>query len=255
MLRGHSSWVSAVAFSPDGWLIASGSADSKVRVWDAATGAKQRVLRGHSDWVCAVAFSPDSRLIVPGSEDKTVRVWDAATGAERRLLRGHSHCVNALAFSPDGRLIASGSGDWTVRVWDAATGAKRRVLRGHLHCVSAVAFSPDGRLIASGSIDKTVRGWDAATGAERRVLPIDAVLRFLSFSSCGKHIVTDRGTLRLPYSDCRCLHHIYATGSWVTDNGEEILYIHQDYQDAYGFVSGSVIFSTGPVSYALKLDL
>ena len=83
--------------------------------------------------------------------------------------------------------------------------------------VDAFAFSPDGRLIVMGSY-KTVRVWDAATGAERRVLPIDTVLRFLSFSSCGKHLVTDHGALRLPYSDCRCSHHIFAIRSWVTDN-------------------------------------
>ena len=127
-------------------------------------------------------------------------------------------------------------------------GPRRRVLH-------AVAFSLDGRLIVSGSYDQTVRVWDVATGAERRVLPIDAVLRFLSFSSCGKHLVTDRGTLRLPYSDCRCLHHIFATRSWVTDNGEELLYLHPDHQDSFGFVSGTVVVYMGRVSHALQLDL
>ncbi len=112
-----------------------------------------------------------------------------------------------------------------------------------------------GRLIVSCSADKTVRIWDAAMGAERRVFPIDTGLRFLSFSSCGKHLVTDCGTLRLPYSDCRCSHHIFATRSWVTNNGEELLYLHPDYQDSFGFVSGSVIIWTGRVSYTLKLDL
>ncbi|KAK3896501.1 hypothetical protein C8A05DRAFT_20530, partial [Staphylotrichum tortipilum] len=141
------------------------------------------------------------------------------------------------------------------RVWDAATGAERRVLQGHSGSVNAVAFSPDSRLIASGSDDETVRVWDAATGAERCVRPIDTVLRFLSFSSCGEHLVTDRGTLRLPSSDCRCSYHIFATRSWVTDNGGELLYLHPDYQDSFGFVSGSVITYTGRVSHALKLDL
>ncbi len=120
---------------------------------------------------------------------------------------------------------------------------------------NAVAFSPDGQLIVSGSGDNTVRVWDAATGAERRVLPIDTVLWFLSFSSCSKHLVTDRGILRLPYSDCRCSHHIFATRSWVTDNGEELLYLHPDYQDSLGFVLGSVFIYQGRVSHALKLDL
>ena len=149
----------------------------------------------------------------------------------------HPSAVHAVAFSPDGRLIVSGSYDGTVRVWDAATGGERRVLQGHSDSVHAVAFSPDGRLIVSGSGDETVRVWDAATGAEPRVLQ-ETALRGLSFSSCGKHLVTDRGTLRLPYSDCRCSHHIFATRSWVADNGEERLYLHPDYQGSFGPLAG-----------------
>ena len=87
------------------------------------------------------------------------------------------------------------------------------------------------------------------------MLPIDAVIRFLSFSSYAKHLVTDRGALQLPDSGCRCSHYIFATRSWVTDNGEELLDLHPDYQDSFGFVSGSVVISTGRVSHALKLDL
>ncbi|KAK3943402.1 WD40 repeat-like protein [Diplogelasinospora grovesii] len=235
----------------------------------------------HPSMVRAIAFSPDGRLIVSGSDDSTVRVWDAATGAERRVLKGHSRGVlrghwrgvTAVAFSPDGRLIVSaGSDDSTVRVWDAATGAERRVLkghsrgvlRGHWRGVTAVAFSPDGRLIVSaGSDDSTVRVWDAATGAERQLLPIATVLRHLSFSSCGNHLVTDRGILPLPSSDCQCLHHVFATRSrivfatrsWITNDSEDLLCLHPDCQDSFGFLSGSIVIYTGRVSLPLQLNL
>ncbi len=114
----------------------------------------------------------------------------------------HPSWVNVIAVSPNGQLIVSSPNDKTGRVWDAAIGAKRHVLQGHSDGIYAIAFSPDGQPIVPGSCDNTVRVWDAATGAERHLLPIDTTLRFLSCSSRGKHLVTDRGTFRLPDSDC-----------------------------------------------------
>lgn len=76
------------SFSPDGSLLASGSCDRTVRLWDVAAGRCLRVLAGHADWVRTVAFSPDGRWLASGSHDETIRIWEVQTGKLVRLLRG-----------------------------------------------------------------------------------------------------------------------------------------------------------------------
>ncbi len=173
--RGHSKAVRAVAWSPNGKRIASGSGDKTVQVWDAINGGHVYIYRGHSNapqyGVLAVAWSPDGKCIASGSDDRTVQVWDAANGGHVFTYRGHSDYVSAVTWSPDGKRIASGSGgpnrggdDHTVQVWDAADGGHVFTYRGHSDYVSAVTWSPDGKRIASGSDDKTVQVWNAADG-------------------------------------------------------------------------------------------
>ncbi len=118
--RGHSSsYVLAVAWSPGGTRIASGSFDETVQVWDATSGGQAFTYRGHSDSVFAVGWSPGGTRIASGGADQTIQVWDASNGKARFSYRGHDGTVSALAWSPDGTRIASASGDQTVQVWVA----------------------------------------------------------------------------------------------------------------------------------------
>jgi WD40 repeat protein/serine/threonine protein kinase len=166
-MHGHTDRVRALAISPDGTIIASGSRNNLIILWDAATGKPAHApLAGHTGSINSLAFSPDGRALVSGSTDGTLRQWDARTGQPiGQPLEGHTDAVWSVAFSPDGALIASGSADTTIRLWDAATGAPvGEPLEGNTDIVFAVAFSPNGDLVASGGGDATVRLWDAATG-------------------------------------------------------------------------------------------
>jgi len=160
----HIGAVAGLAFSPDGTLLASVSADKTVAVFDLQAGTIRVVLRGHSAGVNTVAFSPDGELVASGSWDRTIRLWSLATGKRVGMFLGHEEGVYNLAFSPDGRFLASAGFDKAVRVWAVAEGNLLRRLRGHADAVLAVAFSPDGTLLASGSMDGTLRLWRLGDG-------------------------------------------------------------------------------------------
>src|SRR6202008_4063769 len=150
-LRGHSSGVDGVAFSPDGKRLATASWDHTAKVWDVESGKELLALRGHSSGVYGVAFRPDGKRLATASSDHTAKVWDARSGKELLTLRGHSDSVGGVAYSPDGKHLATASGDHTAKVWDAKSGKELLTLSGHSDVVYGVAFSPDGQRLATAS--------------------------------------------------------------------------------------------------------
>jgi WD40 repeat protein/tRNA A-37 threonylcarbamoyl transferase component Bud32 len=169
-LRGHLKSVASVAISPDGEMLASGSLDNTIKLWNLNTGQEISTLKGHSKSVGAVAISPDGQTLASGSWDNTIRLWNLKKADKIRTLAGHFSQVVSVAFSPNGEILASSSLDNTIKLWDLKTGEEIHTLSGHSNWVMSIAFSPDGQTLASGSWDNTVRLWDLRTGDKIRTL-------------------------------------------------------------------------------------
>jgi WD40 repeat protein/tRNA A-37 threonylcarbamoyl transferase component Bud32 len=194
----HQDEVEAVAFSPDGKTVLTGSRENTARLWNAATGKPLGPPLKHKNWVRAVAFSPDGKTVLTGSS--TAQLWDAATSKPLGPPLKHENWVVAVAFSPDGKTVLTGSYDGTARLWDAANGKPLGLAMEHLFQVAAVAFSPDGKTVLTGSWDNTARLWNAATGKPvGPPLKHPAGVNAVAFSPDGKTVLTgsDDGTARL----------------------------------------------------------
>ncbi len=169
-LSEHTGSIDYMSFSPDGSILASGSIDGTVHLWDMNTWSEIGRLERHTAAVKSVLFSPDGSTLASWGDDNTVRIWDIDTQTQIYILEEHPLRVESVSFSPDGKTIASGGYDNIVRLWDVDTRAEIGVLKGHTSWVNSVSFSPDGQTLASGSSDKTVRLWDVDTRAEIGVL-------------------------------------------------------------------------------------
>jgi len=123
-LSGHTDYVYAVAITPDGRLLVSGSGskDGTIKLWSLPDGALLKTLEGITYDISAVVISPDGSLLASGSGDGTIKLWSLPDGALLNTLSGHTNRVNALAISPDGRLLASGSKDMTIKLWSLPGG-------------------------------------------------------------------------------------------------------------------------------------
>jgi WD40 repeat protein/GTPase SAR1 family protein len=168
-LKGHRGVVFGVAFDPSGKMLASGSGDGRVTLWDAPTGKLLRTLEAHGDYVSSVTFDPSGGTLASGSGDGTLKFWDASTGKLLRTIEGRGNYVSSVAFNPSGGTLASGSNN-VVKLWDAVSGKLLRTLKGHSYYVRSVMFDPSGMILASGSDDSTVKLWDASTGKLLRTL-------------------------------------------------------------------------------------
>jgi WD40 repeat protein len=189
--------VVAVAFSPDGSMLATGSSDwigwtGHVRLWAVTSGRELRRLSpGWTSGVSGLAFSPNGARLAAGGTDGVVSVWHVRTGNKLARLGRRSWVNNtdAIAFSPDGTRLATAGNDKTARVWDASSG--EQLLRiPHDTIVQAIAFSPDGTRLATAGNDKTIRVWDVSSGQQLLKIAQDATVQAIAFSPDGSRLAT-----------------------------------------------------------------
>jgi WD40 repeat protein/uncharacterized caspase-like protein/energy-coupling factor transporter ATP-binding protein EcfA2 len=186
---GHADRVTSLSFSPDNQILASGSADKTLKLWRLADGKLLKTLTGHSDEVTSINFSPDGQTIVSGSFDQTVKIW-RRDGTLVKNFTGHGLAIASVIFSPNGQMIASASWDNTIKLWNPTTGKLIHTLTGHTDGVTSLSFTSDGQILASGSADQTIKVWNVTTGELLKTLSgYPHPITSLSFTADNKTLV------------------------------------------------------------------
>jgi hypothetical protein len=156
---GHTSAVHCIAVSGDGKLLASGSSDGKIKLWNLETGTLIRSISGHQGAVQALAISPDGQQLISASQDAKLGIWELDRGQLVAMVTAHTEAITSLAINREGSLLITGSLDRTAKIWDLQTRESVATLTGHQAAVNSVAIGRSGELLATASADGTIHIW------------------------------------------------------------------------------------------------
>lgn len=232
--------VLSLAFSADGYALASAGGSNTVRVWDVRAAVEKSKISRRNAAFTSVAFSPDGKTIATGNRDGDVTVWNAEKNEQLISTDGEAP-INAIAFSIDGNAIAAASADGGVKLWEAQTGKLKLSFDGHSDDALCVAFSPDGKVLASASADGTIAMWNAQTGALMRSMRHAAGINSIAFSPDGKVLASGSvdKTVQL----------------WNAETGElkKVLKDHDDAINAVAFSPDGMMLATGGDDKTVRL--
>ena len=164
LFNGEDKDIWSLAFSNDGSILASGSIDKTVRLWDTEKRKHLAKFSLHKSWITAVALSYDGSILASGDANKKIILWDTETKEKSMELEGHASGICALAFSQDGTTLASGSYDGTIRFWNPTTGKEISTFAtGHSKYITSLAFSNEDTILTSVDFNGTVNLWNMRT--------------------------------------------------------------------------------------------
>jgi WD40 repeat protein len=245
--QGYSRLMSALAFSPDGRLLAQGDGRGIIRIWDLQNGNCSYTVRGHSGPIWHMAFSPDGRTFASSSEDRDVKLWSAEGAQCLKTFTGHTASVWALAFSPDGTILASTGTDREIKLWETSCDRGTSVLKNLQGSTSwnwSIAFAPDGRTLVSGGTNGEVSLWSVANGLCLNTFQhTDSVVGAVSFSPDGQTLFSSSN------------HELLK--QWDIASGRSLLTIPQEAfgnrMKAIAFDEDAILIATAHASQPMQL--
>ncbi len=235
-------WVRSLAFSPDGTMIVAGLFDQTVQLWRVSDFKLLKTFTGHTNWVWGVAFSPDGQSVASASNDGTLRIWPVNGDTASMVISQGAGSIRAVAFSPDGQFVAAGLDNGDVNLWRTSDGSLVRTMTGHTDWVRCIAFSPDGKLLATGGFDTTIRLWNVSDGSLVRTLK-GHVASVLSVA------FSPDGTLLASGSEDRTIH------LWRVSDGSQwqVFKGHTDFVFAVAFSPDGKMVASGSKDNSVRI--